>query len=631
MRRTGTHERRKLGGSALLPPGPALASASSGTLSLASASFGPYPASTQFYRVTGADIANLGTNAGLGSTIDVCFEQRGMADESFFTYCDATSGYFINHNSSGDTRIFLRSGAPTNHTITSSIFKTLNRIVITRLPGGALRCSKNGDAAFQLNAAPSYVDASVTAECIFGRSMSGVGTSGCTTLRHVQILYYRQAMSDADMQTISGTVNDYVNRYKAGDTALARLASYGGWHVDALRDFTAGASLTAGAGTTPPTWTLNGASVAKNTINAKRLYSFAPSQTTDGGQVTVTTMQASSATYNRGQPFQRNIFVSDCTEAAFMAVHDWSGVTNMIDFAVDSGGVAQSNSNVVGGGIDGGEFSFTRIEDVYGLAASSKTIVATDGPDSISGGILTPTIRGQTVMGVLIDASNTFAMTLPVAPTNRALFWGDSIMVGQTPTTSSCYQAAAMLVRADYPGNVTVDGTGSYAYWHICGDAGKISATVARWTALTNATGSNRWWLGGGTNDYAFWSSFWGDATNRPNFRTQVLALLNAAHAAMPSAVFHIQSPLPRLNETNLSPPTTGIAMGDLRTDLQTVVSTIGASWCVYHDGSAALTPPPSTDYGGDGIHLVPAGMTNWKAFIKAQLAASADSVGSGY
>lgn len=605
--------------------------AASATLSVASASMGPYPATTQFYRVTGADIANLGTNGGAGSTIDILWEQRGMADETIFAYCDATSGYFINHNGTADTRLFLRSGAPTNHQIrASTLRKVLNRIVITRLGGGALRCSTNGEAAVQLSAAPSYVDASVTAECILGRSMSGVGTSGMTTGRHVQVLYYRGSLSDAELQAISGNVNDWVNRFKAGSTALAKLAALGGWHLDVSRDVdVTAASITAGAGTTPPTWTKNGANIAKNTIPQFREYSFAASEIHDGGQLTVVAAQSSGPNYNRGQPFQRKVCVTDATDAFFSVVHDWTGVTQMCDFAVDSGGTAQSNSTTAGGGIEATENFILRLEDVYGLSASSKTLQTIDGPHSIVGGIVVGTTRGHCVGNIYLPATASFAKTLPSAPVNCFLLLGDSTGVGQgPPSTSTCYQAAAMLIRADYPGSVKVDAMGSGAWYHWCKDAAAVTASVARAAALLNGTGSNRIWAALGINDWRSWDVLWGTAANTGDYTTRIAAWLDAIHAAVPGAIVHLQSMIDQLNEATLVPAVTGVDAPTVRT--ATLAAASGRAWVITHDGTAALTAPPSADYADDR-HPTVAGHANWKAWIKAELAASADTIGSGY
>ncbi len=602
------------------------------TLSVASASMGPYPASTQFYRVTAADVANLGTNGGNGSALWLLWDQPGMADETIFAYCDTTSGFFVNHNGTADTRIFLRSGAPTNHVIrASTLRRTLNSLMVWRTGAGALRSCVNGDAAFQLSAAPSYVDAAATAECIFGRSMSGVGTSGCTVLSHVQAMYFRAApASDAAAVAITNGVNDWVNRFKAPASALAYLASAGGWHLDVSRDVdVTAASITAGAGSTPPTWTKNGANIVKNAIPQFREYSFSAAEIHDGGQLVVVAAQSSGPNYNLGQPFQRKVCVTDATRAFFGAVHDWSGVTQMCDYAVNSGAVAQSNSGTAGGGIEATENFMLRLEDVYGLSAASKTLQTIDGPTSIVGGIVGGTSRGHVVGNIYLPVAATFAKTLPTVPTNVFLFLGDSTGVGQgPPTTSTCYQGAPMLVRGDYPGSVKVDAMGSGSWWHWCGTTERITASVARDAALLNGTGTNRIWAALSINDWRSWDVLWGDATDLGTYTTQVGAWLDAIHVAVPGAVVHLQTMLDQLNEATLVPAVTGVDAAMVRT--ATLAAAAGRAWVITHDGTAALTAPPSADYADDR-HPTVAGHANWKAYIKTECAASTDAVGSGY
>lgn len=299
------------------------------------------------------------------------------------------------------------------------------------------------------------------------------------------------------------------------------------------------------------------------------------------------------ATVDQGTHFQTSPFsvATFDTSATVIDVHGYTTIYN--DFA------AYAKLEVLVDGVlthtvsasANGAFSSGRIP----LAAGPKTVSIVSGLQSRPSG----TVIGTWFTSIRADASLT--QSLP-APTNRILFYGDSITVGGNATTPAT-QGYTQLVRSAYaPDSVAVEG---YGYRTLEDDA--IDATArGAFAAKLAAYAPEIIWMAIGTNDYGL--SAWSAA----DFGAAYAATLDALHAALPSAVIYCQTPLVRTTETANG---FGNTLGDYRTQISNAVSTRTA-YATLVDGTAILT----TGDLADGVHPTTAGHAIYAAAVIAEL-----------
>ncbi|HOV58978.1 MAG TPA: SGNH/GDSL hydrolase family protein [Rhodanobacteraceae bacterium] len=299
------------------------------------------------------------------------------------------------------------------------------------------------------------------------------------------------------------------------------------------------------------------------------------------------------ATVDQGTHFQTSPFsvATFDTSATVIDVHGYTTIYN--DFA------AYAKLEVLVDGVlthtvsasANGAFSSGRIP----LAAGPKTVSIVSGGQSRPSG----TVIGTWFTSIRADAALT--QSLP-APTNRILFYGDSITVGANATTPAT-QGYTQLVRAAYaPDSVAVEG---YGYRTLEDDA--IDATArAAFVAKVVAYAPKIVWMAIGTNDYGL--SAWSAA----DFGAAYAATLDALHAALPSAIIYCQTPIVRTTETANG---FGNTLGDYRTQISNAVST-RTSYATLVDGTAILT----TGDLADGVHPTTAGHAIYAAAVIAEL-----------
>lgn len=206
------------------------------------------------------------------------------------------------------------------------------------------------------------------------------------------------------------------------------------------------------------------------------------------------------------------------------------------------------------------------------LPAGTKTIEFVSGLQS-SPGETFASIFGTWFVGVYGNAALT-----PVSdtPTNRIVFYGDSITSGSTadPTVSLGYPA---LVRAAYGADsVAVEAFGFRSLYMDAVDSTARSAFVAKIVSYAPSI----IWMAIGTNDYGI--SKWSAA----NFGAAYAAVLDDLHTALPSAVIYCQTPLLRTSEGG---NTFGDTLGNYRTQIATAQST-RSSYATLVDGTAIMT-----------------------------------------
>lgn len=235
---------------------------------------------------------------------------------------------------------------------------------------------------------------------------------------------------------------------------------------------------------------------------------------------------------------------------------------------------------------------------VVTLSAGSKTLEFVAGTQS------SPTQSLAAVLGTWYAGAYSAVALTPVSdtPTNRILFYGDSLTVGGNATNPTS-EGYPQLVRDAYgTDSVAVEAFGFRSLYMDCVDATARAIFVAKCAAYSPSI----IWLAIGTNDYGLnkWSA--------ANFGTAYAALLDDLHTALPSATIYCQSPIVRTTETANS---FGNTLGDYRTQISTAQST-RSSYATYVDGSTILT----TGDLADGVHPTTAGHVIYADAVKTEL-----------
>lgn len=187
-------------------------------------------------------------------------------------------------------------------------------------------------------------------------------------------------------------------------------------------------------------------------------------------------------------------------------------------------------------------------------------------------------------------------------PSNRIIFYGDSITAGDAAVVEQrdCY---AMLVRDAYiPDSTAIEAWGYRSLHEDCVDSSARAAFVAKIAAYSPA----RLWMAVGTNDYGL------NKWNAASFGAAYAATLDALNSAMPSLQIYCQTPIPRNGETANG---SGSTLGDYRAEIASAVST-RSSFCTLVDGTAIVT----TSDLADGVHPTTAGHAIYAAYVKGVL-----------
>jgi lysophospholipase L1-like esterase len=244
--------------------------------------------------------------------------------------------------------------------------------------------------------------------------------------------------------------------------------------------------------------------------------------------------------------------------------------------------------------------------------AYSKLIFLPAGNNTVSfrnGLTSSPTGNASDVLGTFfVSASgNASATGLNTSPTNRIVIYGDSIAVGGNATTP-VNEAWPVLLRAYAPNSIAMEAYGYRSLYKDGADSTARAAFVAKIQAYSPA----KIWLCIGTNDYGlnYWNYVTG-TTSPVSFGSCYGATLDALHAAMPSLVIYVQTPIARAAGTNSFSQT----LQDYR-DAITTEATSRSAWVTLVDGTAFLT----TSDLDDGTHPTTAGHAKYAAAVKTVL-----------
>jgi hypothetical protein len=601
--------------------------------SLPSASVGPGSSANNFTVAAGADANH---DFALDSSIILLFELRGFPGSGTQTiagYASSGRGWRLRWNSNGAVGFgFLPS--------TSVTFRDRGRSGVvccaaTRTAGGAVRGSYCGADAVQLSAAPAYVagNASSSLEMLSVSASQAAGRDPLTLGRLLGWSKFSVGLSDADLKAYSNIVNLPAPecRYRFSDAHNA--ASNMLWSWEAWRDWDGvAATTTAGLGSAPPVFTVNGAP-ALNTIEAEIYREIARVEWHDnGGQQDSQASNPAGVVYSFGQPFRVLEFNTDAAQFSLLTCTDFDGVTDLASIGINEDGSNIHNA-ASGYQIGGVAFSNTdsELKQVDHFTTGGGDFIITDGYS----GRVNPgnPYEHNAIQGIQLPESASFDLVAPSAPTDRLVLIGASSLMGRTvDTLGVTYASAPMLVRADYPGRVSVDGGGGDTSWFDYAKASVRAETVARVASLCDGSSSNRVFINLGNGDWNNFDTRWGDASDLPEFESDVGAWLDDLEAAVPGVIVHLMTGLYRTaaTEATLIPAGTGVTMQDVRDALANVQST-RTSFVEIYDGTTALLQPPSADFSGDNVHPDSSGQAKWKAQIKTWLAAAPDSIGGGY
>jgi lysophospholipase L1-like esterase len=189
------------------------------------------------------------------------------------------------------------------------------------------------------------------------------------------------------------------------------------------------------------------------------------------------------------------------------------------------------------------------------------------------------------------------------APTDRAIFYGDSIIGGGHASPIHQYGLPALL-RAAAPAGMSVafEQASGRSLRDDCVDATARAAFVAKIVQLATGFGTSSIWLQIGVNDYG--QAAW----NATAFGVAYAAMLDDLHAALPGMTITAQSPIVRTVE---SANAAGSTLGDYRAAIQSACST--RAWAGYVNGSTIIT---DTAQLADGTHPNNTGNATYAAFI---------------
>lgn len=621
-----------------MPPfGPSLISVCPGggataSLTEQSASIGPGSAANFFSIAAGA---NADFDFGLDTTFGFLIEvvSYPAATQTFCGYNRNGRGWRLRCNSTGSLAIgFLPA---TVIEFRTRVRKGLVAVFVNRSALGVMRASFCGKAAAQVAAAPVYVDGDATTEHIILAASTGVAAgrdplAGGTVLGYCK---FSSALTDAELEEMASVCNRLApdTRYRFSDSVAAHPDIL--WSLEIERDYSGGASMTAGAGSAPPTWTKSGA-VPKNVI-APEVYRPFNIGEWNNNVFDLTLTSEDAVEYQAGNVFRNVEFETDAERLSLYTMGDFDGdpTINSVGLSVD--GVNQLNASSSGTAIGGIGFqgingNFEQL-DQY-MAAGNKTLVATNG---WKGRInISAVFRQNAIQGVQMPQTASYSVTAPSAPVNRFHIIGASSALGNTPGAGGVtYAGMAMLVRSDYPGEVSCDGGGGDSGWlDYALNQALIDETTDYTAEIMNATGSNRVFPQLGNADWDNWGQWGGTVADLVGFEAQVGLWCDTLEAKVPGAKIHIQTGLFRTaaEEATLSPLVTGVTLQQVRDALTNVVAA-RPGFCFIYDGTTALLQPPSADFSGDNVHPSATGQAKWKLQVKTWMAAATDSVGGGY
>jgi lysophospholipase L1-like esterase len=305
-----------------------------------------------------------------------------------------------------------------------------------------------------------------------------------------------------------------------------------------------------------------------------------PTSFTDTGAAT-----DSGGGYYITSPFSSVDFTTTATELEISAFGNlYTVFPEMSDVGVFVNGAYHASMKTISGS--------SIHTDRVSLPSGSKTVSVVNGAQSKP---------SSQLLGVWVSKikSNAAMTQVNLTPSNRILFYGDSITVGAF-ANPICEKAWVQQVRASYrPDSIATEAHGYRGLFNDAFDTTSRNAFVAKIVAYAPEV----IWLATGTNDYGI------PLQSAANFGTAYAALLDAIHVALPGAVIYCQSPTVRTSEPENS---YGNTLGDYRTQISTAQSS-RSSYATYINGASIVT----TSELYDDVHLNNAGHVMYANYVK--------------
>lgn len=321
--------------------------------------------------------------------------------------------------------------------------------------------------------------------------------------------------------------------------------------------------------------------IAKTSVNGTgdRLYTFTPMQFSDSGPLV-----------NKIRYFQTSAFASvdlqTTADALQIAAYSsiYQAFPSFSEIGVYVNGVFNQSIPVTTSSV---------VADVF-LPSGDKVVSLVNGLQS----------KPSTLIGSFVGVIKSSAPVTQVnlTPTNRILLYGDSITVGGNATVATRDGWGMLLRNAYRPNSVAFEAWGYRSLYDDAATTEAINAFVANLATYA----PQRIWLAIGTNDYGLnkWSA--------ASFGAAYAAVLDAIHAALPSATVICQTPLVRSSEAANS---YGSTLGDYRSQIVSAQSA-RPSFTTFVDGTGILL----TSDLQDGAHPTTSGHAKYAAYAKTIL-----------
>jgi lysophospholipase L1-like esterase len=548
--------------------------------SAASASAGPFSASNFF---TGDADPELSADTSIAI---LWYSSAYTSAENLWGNSSASTGFYFTawsgSGSVGDTYGLTRLNLPGGTgTINGQRQKLgLNCTVLAHTSGGDIKQSTNGSPAETIASSVTYVETS-GASHFLGKAHTG---SAAANHRVIEVAYFDAAVSDADMQTISGVIAENES-YRLNDTARSHGNLVWSNHFD--DDWDGGSTCASGRGSGSNTFTKSG-TVAQNTIAAEDVYTY------DRSLLWHTATPTDETDYYGADCWSVLRLTTDAEEIRVRCRQE--GVWfNWYAVGTDQDGVAGPHGDIVE------EPDSTTCADIVGLSAGSKTLDVYPGLHATNRLGLFHTGKFS------VPAGSSVVAVAPTSPTNRCVIVGDSISVGQDAfaLTEKAWPLQLRRLLGDSWG-ITSDGHGSRAVAIDAGDLEGLAADI-----VTRCDGVTRnvvlWQLG--TVD---WGAAYG--TSKATYKSRVETVLDEINSLDGDIEVIAVTPFSRSGEDT---PNAGAAvLQDYRDALNELAST--RAWLSVIEGPELV--PYATGTDSDGLHLNNAGSDSLAERIKVEL-----------
>jgi lysophospholipase L1-like esterase len=300
--------------------------------------------------------------------------------------------------------------------------------------------------------------------------------------------------------------------------------------------------------------------VAQTEGYLQRWFSFATQLNLSGTDLADNGYNVARSGYFECSPLARAMFTTSALRLRIdMFSNLWATWPAITMVAVRSNGALVAN---VGLPADGMAYAIVELP-----AGSGKTV------EVIAGGQQKPAATLTGVFPFKVSFDGGAVLVAPVKPASRVVVYGDSISCGFGATNPPS-EGWAQLLRAQIP--VALEAWG-YRSLH---DDYAVDPTFVALAGQLASYAPSRVWLAIGTNDYGLSGGLWTAAA----FGTAYGTMLDAIHAALPSATIYAQSPTIRTSEAANG---LGSTLPDYRA--QIVTATGARGWSTYVSGLPIL------------------------------------------